>query len=603
MQKNKKESEKQVKELEYPFDGEYLLKKKKSIKKELLKDETPRIQKKIAILGGSTTADIAQILDLFLLQYGIEASFYESEYNKYYEDALFGNPEFDAFDADVIYIHTGIHNIMEFPVMTDTEEQVNAKLEAEYTRFLAVWEKCAEKKNCVIIQNNFEYPSWRLLGNKDASDLHGKVNFISRLNLKFAEYAQKTENFFIHDVNYLSARCGIEAWEDPFYWNMYKYCPAVPLIPELAFSVASIIKSVYGKNKKALVLDLDNTLWGGIVGDDGPENLQIGQESAVGETYYEFQQYLKAQKELGILLNIDSKNEYENAIAGLNSKGSALTPDDFILIKANWEPKDRNLLAIAQELNLGVDSFVFVDDNPAERMIVSEQVKGVAVPEMESPETYIKTLDHSGFFEVTNYSADDAGRNEMYKANIQREQAQASFADYTEYLKSLEMTAEIKPFAKEYIPRISQLTNKSNQFNLTTLRCSIADIEEMAADENWITLYGKLIDKFGDNGVVSILAAEIKPEAVNHLGKEAHIRLNLMSCRVLKRDMEFAMLDELVRQAKAKNVTTLVGHYLPTKKNGMVAELYTDLGFTKENDIWTLDVNSYQDQCHVITIN
>ncbi|MBR7076123.1 MAG: HAD family hydrolase, partial [Lachnospiraceae bacterium] len=307
-----------MKELEYPFDGEYLLKKKKSIKKELLKDETPRIQKKIAILGGSTTADIAQILDLFLLQYGIEASFYESEYNKYYEDALFGNPDFDAFEADVIFIHTGIHNIMNFPVMTDTEEQVNAKLEAEYARFLAVWEKCAEKKNCVIIQNNFEYPSWRLLGNKDASDPHGKVNFISRLNLKFAEYAQKTENFFIHDVNYLSARCGIEAWEDPFYWNMYKYCPAVPLIPELAFSVANIIKSVYGKNKKALVLDLDNTLWGGIVGDDGPENLQIGQESAVGETYYEFQQYLKAQKELGILLNIDSKNEYENAIAGLN---------------------------------------------------------------------------------------------------------------------------------------------------------------------------------------------------------------------------------------------------------------------------------------------
>lgn len=592
-----------MKELEYPFDGEYLLKKKKSIKKELLNDGTQRVRKKIAILGGSTTADIRQMLDLFLLNYGIEASFYESEYNKYYEDALFGSPEFDAFEADVIYIHTGIHNILTFPVMADSTEQIDAKLEAEFSRFRAVWKKCAEKKNCVIIQNNFEYPSWRLMGNKDASDPHGKVNFISQLNQKFAEYAQTAENFYINDVNYLSARCGIEAWNDPFYWNMYKYCPAVPLIPELAFSVANIIKSVYGKNKKALVLDLDNTLWGGIVGDDGPENLQIGQESAVGETYYEFQQYLKAQKDLGILLNIDSKNEYENAIAGLNVEGSALSPDDFILIKANWEPKDRNLLAIAEELNLGADSFVFVDDNPAERMIVSEQVKGVAVPEMDTPETYIKTLDHSGFFEVTSYSADDAGRNEMYKANIQREQAQASFADYEDYLKSLEMTAEIKSFSKEYIPRISQLTNKSNQFNLTTLRCSVSDIEEMAADENWITLYGKLVDKFGDNGVVSVLAAEIKPEAVNHLGKEAHIRLNLMSCRVLKRDMEFAMLDELVRQAKAKNVTTLVGHYLPTSKNGMVAELYTDLGFTKENDIWTLDVDSYEDQCHVITIN
>ena len=166
-----------MKELEYPFDGEYILKKKKSIKKELQNDETPRIPKKIAILGGSTTADIAQILDLFLLQYGIEASFYESEYNKYYEDALFGNPDFDAFEADVIYIHTGIHNIMTFPEMTDTDKQINTKLEAEFSRFLAVWEKCAEKKNCVIIQNNFEYPSWRLLGNKDASDPHGKAPY------------------------------------------------------------------------------------------------------------------------------------------------------------------------------------------------------------------------------------------------------------------------------------------------------------------------------------------------------------------------------------------------------------------------------------------
>ena len=592
-----------MKELEYPFDGDYILKKKKSIRRALLEDGTQRIRKNIAILGGSTTANVAQILDLFLLNNGIEASFYESEYNKYYEDALFGNSEFDAFDADVIYLHTGIHNIMAFPKMQDNEETVNAKLNVEFERFRAVWEKCFEKKGCTIIQNNFEYPTWRLLGNKDVSDIHGRVRFIARLNQMFADYAKETENFYIHDVNYLSARCGIEAWCDPFYWNMYKYCPAVPLISELCYSVAAIIKSVYGKNKKALVLDLDNTLWGGIVGDDGPENLEIGQESAQGETFYEFQEYLKAQKDLGILLNVDSKNEYENAIAGLRVKGSALSPDDFILIKANWEPKDRNLLAIAKELNLGEDSLVFVDDNPAERMIVAGQVPGVAVPEMGSPETYIRTLDHSAFFEATNISADDASRNEMYKANIQREQLQASFADYEDYLKSLEMTAEIKPFAGEVIPRISQLTNKSNQFNLTTLRCSVADIEEMANDENWITLYGKLVDKFGDNGVVSVLAAEIRPEAVNHLGKEAHIRLNLMSCRVLKRDMEFAMLDELVRNAKEKGVTTLVGHYLPTKKNGMVAELYTDLGFQKENDVWILDVPSYQDQCKVIKIN
>lgn len=597
------ERNKKMKALEYPFDSEYILKKKKSIKRELLAEKESRIHKNFAILGGSTTADVLQILELFLLNYGIEISAYESEYNRFFEDAVFGNPQFDSFEADVIYIHTGIHNILRFPNMGMSKEEVDGLLDAEFSRFEKVWESLAQKKNCIIIQNNFELPEYRLLGNKDGSDFHGRVNYINRLNQRFADYADKTENLFLNDVNYLSARVGLDKWCDSFYWNMYKYCPAVPVIPELCFQVANIIKSVYGKNKKALVLDLDNTLWGGVVGDDGPENLKIGSETAVGETFSAFQQYLKEQKSIGVLLNIDSKNDYENAIAGLNAKGSVLTPDDFIAIKANWNPKDQNLKEIAKELNLGEEAFVFVDDNPAERLIVSEQLKGVSVPEMTKPEDFIKIIDRSGFFEVTNISADDASRNEMYKANAKRTELEASFSDYREYLLSLEMKAEIKPFSPEYMPRISQLSNKSNQFNLTTLRCSVADIEEMAADEHWITLYGKLEDRFGDNGLVAVQAAEILPDAATLLGREAHIRLNLMSCRVLKRNMEFAMLDELVRLAKEKGVTTLVGHYLPTKKNGMVADLYTELGFEKKDDIWLLDIESYEPQCHEIIIN
>ncbi len=591
-----------MRELEYPFDADEIIRKRKSLKKALLLEEgAGRLQKKIAVLGGSTTANVVQVLDLFLLNQGIEGTFYESEYNKFYEDAMFGNPQLDAFGPDVIYLHTCIHNISAFPDPNDDAAQAEEKLQAEYERFRSMWQKLEETYGCVVIQNNFELPDWRLFGNKDAVEAGGRVRFVNRLNALFAEYAAEHPNFFLHDVSYLSGYLGLTNWCDPFYWNMYKYCPAVPLIPELCFSLANIIKSLYGKNKKALVLDLDNTLWGGIVGDDGPENLKIGSESAEGETYLAFQEYLKAQKSLGVLLNIDSKNEYENAIAGLQAKGSALSPDDFICIRANWQPKDRNIAEIAQELNLGADSFVFVDDNPAERHIVSEQIAGIAVPEIGKPEDYIRILDRSGFFEVTNRSADDAKRNEMYQANAQRSRLQASFSDYTDYLKSLEMKAEIAPFCKEYIPRISQLTNKSNQFNLTTLRCSVADIEEMAAAENWITLYGKLEDRFGDNGVVAIESAEIGDESDGT--KSAHIRLNLMSCRVLKRDMEFAMLDELVKAAKEKGVVRLIGHYYPTKKNGMVAQLYTDLGFTKEGEDWTLDVASYQPQCRVIDIN
>lgn len=593
-----------MKQLEYPFDGDLILRSAKKLRKSLLSEAgAPRMQKQIAVLGGSTTAHVVRTLDLFLLNYGIEGTFYESEYNKYYEDAMFGNASLDAFSPDVFYIHTGIHNIMTFPKPTDSKQQVEVKLQAEFGRFCAIWKKLEEKFGCTIIQNNFEYPDWRLFGNKDATEETGRVAFVRRLNELFAAFAREHENFFIHDVNYLSGYLGLSQWCDPFYWNLYKYCPALPLIPELAFSVANIIKSLYGKNKKALVLDLDNTLWGGIVGDDGAKNLEIGTETARGETFLELQEYLKAQKDLGVLLNVASKNEYENAIAGLQVPSGALHPEDFIVIKANWEPKDRNIAAIAEELNLGADSFVFVDDNPAERHIVAEQIEGIAVPELKEEHGYLRILDRSGFFETTNRSADDASRNEMYKANAERTKAEASFADYEDYLKSLAMTAEIQSFSKEYMPRIAQLTNKSNQFNLTTLRCSLSDIEEMAQAENWITIYGKLVDRFGDNGVVAIEAAEIMPPVADTLGTEAHIRLNLMSCRVLKRDMEFAMLDELVKKAAKKNVTTLVGHYIPTKKNGMVANLYTDLGFTKEGDVWKLDVASYKRQCKVIKIN
>ena len=330
-----------------------------------------------------------------------------------------------------------------------------------------MWERLRKKYNAVLIQNNFEYPYWRLQGNRDASDIHGRVNFITRLNLKFAEYARTHDNFYIHDINYLSSDYGLSQWGDPFYWHMYKCVPAQPAIPYFAFSLSNIIKSVYGKNKKAFALDLDNTLWGGIVGDDGAENLQVGQETPIGQAYSEFQSYLKEHKKLGIILNIVSKNEPENAMAGLRRPDMTLTPDDFIMIKANWEPKSQNLIDIAHTLSLTPDSFVFVDDNPAEREIVRRQIPDATVPEIEDkPEYYIKAIDRMGYFEVTTLSNDDASRTEMYRQNAARSRAESSFTDYKAYLQSLEMHAEIRSFVPMYLSRIAQLTNKSKNLNM-----------------------------------------------------------------------------------------------------------------------------------------
>lgn len=566
-----------MRELTYPFDNEYILKKSKRIKKELLASEDKRIAKKIAVLGGSTTHDIIRVLELFLLDQGIEPVFYESEYAMYWQDAMFENPELKEFAPDIIYIHTSNRNISDYPQMDDSKEMILEKEESAYKHFEVMWDKLRETYACPIIQNNFEMPFYRIMGNRDAVDIHGRIHFLNRLNEKFYAYADSHENFYINDIQYLSACYGLDRWADPFFWHMYKYCLCLDAIPNLAFNVSNIIKSIYGKNKKALVLDLDNTLWGGIVGDDGVENLEIGQETSVGQVYSEFQNYIKMQKQLGVMLNVNSKNEEENALAGLQHPDGVLKPDDFIVIKANWDPKSKNLMDIATELNILPDSLVFVDDNPAEREIVRQQVRGTAVPEIGNPEEYIRVLDHSGFFEVTKLSEDDRNRNQMYKANAMRKQQEQSFADYKDYLKSLEMKAVIAPFEAMYMARIAQLTNKSNQFNLTTKRFSQSEIETIAQNPQFITLYGKLEDKFGDNGVVSVVIGE-KEENV------LHIRLWLMSCRVLKRDMEFAMMDTLVEKCKEQGIDTIYGYYYPTAKNAMVKEFYSIQGFEKTEE-------------------
>ena len=611
-----------MQELEYPFDSEYLLKKAKRIKKQLLGQVTadgtkieppqkpPLLPKKVAVLGGSTTHDIIRMLELFLLDQGMEPTFYESEYGQYFEDAMFADSELFAFAPDLIFIHTSNRNITLYPELTDDQAKVEERIQAQYEHFEMIWNKLEEACHCPVIQNNFEYPFFRLLGNAEVSNIHGRIYFINRLNLLFSQYAQNHENFYLNDMNYMSSLYGLERWADPLYWHMYKYCMSMAAIPEFAYNLSHMIKAIFGKNKKALVLDLDNTLWGGVVGDDGPENLEIGQETSMGQVYTEFQGYIKSHKDIGIMLNVASKNEAENALAGLKHPEGQLSPEDFILIKANWKPKSENVASIAKELNIGLDSLVFVDDNPAEREIVRQQLPTVAVPEITkvnghrttgdsdaavgmenipTPEQYIHILDRNGYFEVLQISEDDKNRNEMYHANLARQRQQESFGDYKDYLKSLQMQATIKAFEPMYMARIAQLTNKSNQFNLTTKRCSQKEIEEMAASEQYITRYGKLTDKFGDNGVVSVVIGRRREQTL-------HLELWLMSCRVLKRDMEYAMMDEIIEECIRQGVTTIKGYYYPTAKNAMVKDFYELQGFVKEtedtegNCVWSYEI-------------
>lgn len=593
-----------MRELEYPFDSEYILKKKIRLKKELLAEkDVKRIQKRIAILGGSTTREIRNILELFLLNFGIEPSFYESEYNQFYEDGMFDNPELVEFNPEIIYVHTSNRNILNWPVVSDNVEDVDSKIDTEYVKYELLWDHLAEKYQCAIIQNNFELPMYRLLGNQDACIIQGKVSFVSRLNQKIYEYARLHDNFFIHDINYEAAQYGLEKWANPYYWHMYKYAMCVPAIPYTSYGVALIIKSILGKNKKVLALDLDNTLWGGVIGDDGVDNIEIGQETSIGQIYSEFQAYVREQKQIGTLLTVISKNNDDVARQGFGRPDSILKEEDFVSFMANWEPKDRNLIQEASELNLLPESFVFVDDNPAEREIIRQSIKGVAVPEISEVESYLQTIDRAGYFEVTKLSTDDLQRNDMYQANAQRNKAQLQFADYGEYLLSLKMLGTIKAFEPMYMARIAQLTNKSNQFNLTTKRYTQAEIESVAKSDEYITLYGKLEDKFGDNGVVSVVIGRID-------GDKLHVDLWIMSCRVLKRNMEFAMMDELVKVCKSKGINEINGYYYPTAKNSMVKDFYGLQGFSKVsedregNTEWLFEItDSYENKNRYISVN
>lgn len=575
----------------YPIDTKTLYRKKAKIRRELL-ERSDLIKKKIAVLGGSTTNEVVEQLDIFLLYYGIRAEFYQSEFGQYWQDAVFGSEKLDSFAPDIIYIHTSWRNITSFPSITDTAEEVDSLLETEFHRYETMWLKLREKFHCLIIQNNFDRPNYRLMGNRDVWDYRGRSNYISRLNQKFYAYAQSHDNFYINDLEYIAQDYGLSEWNSSLYWHMYKCAMCMDAIPYVAQSVASIIKSVYGKNKKVLALDLDNTLWGGIIGDDGVEGIKIGAENSKGQVYTEFQEYCKKLKDIGVILAVNSKNEMDSALAGLNHPDGVLRPDDFVEIKANWLPKDQNLKAIADELALGVDSFVFVDDNPAEREIISAQLPGTAVPAMDKAQDYIKVLDHSGYFEATVLSAEDLKKTDMYHAKAEAYKSEALFASYEEYLDSLQMVAIIDNFKPIYLQRIAQLTNKSNQFNLTTLRCSEDEIRVMAVSLEYICLSGRLVDKFADNGLVTVVIGRI-------YDTELHLILWLMSCRVLKRGLEDAMMNAIFAEAEKRGIITVIGHYYPTAKNAMVRNFYESMGFTKVaednegNTDWELCVDNY----------
>ncbi|MDB4933807.1 MAG: FkbH like protein [Labilithrix sp.] len=573
---------------------EQVLRSRKRLRRELLENKALR-PVRIAVLGGTTTNEVVDLLELLLLSDGFAPTFYQSEYNRFYEDATLDVATIAEFKPDLVYVHTHFVNVSRLPSPDFSESELEARVADEHARFKQIWESIHTTVQCQIVQNNFEHPPFATMGNLDVAAPGGHTRFVLELNRAFARSASADRRLLIQDVSSIAAGIGLSRWFDWERWYSYKILTTPEGSYALADSLASLVGAILGRSKKCLILDLDNTLWGGVIGDDGVDKLHIGKETALAEAYTAFQQYCLSLRARGVLLAVCSKNDHAIATTGFEHPDSVLKMEHFSAFKANWNPKHENIRQIAEELSLGIDSFVFVDDNPAERAIVQGQLPMVVVPDVGSDVArYAGIIQAGRYFEMATVSKEDLGRAEAYAANAARTAVQAKFENYGDYLDSLQMTAEIGAFKPVYLERITQLINKTNQFNLTTRRYTFAEIEQIANDPSYVSIYGRLTDTFGDNGLISVIIG-------HHVGDAIEIDLWIMSCRVLKRDMELAMLDMFVEGARSAGASVLRGRYIRTPKNGMVAEHYQTLGFEPDppstdpdQSSWKLVLSTYE---------
>jgi len=527
----------------------------------------------VAILGSATTTQLSQLIELCLFAAGVRGPIHEAEYGTFRQEIFDPTSDLYAAAPQIVYLATTWRDLSHCPSFGCDHAAVQERVDAEVADWATLWQTAHDRLGCQIIQDNFAPPSWRLLDNLELRHPAGLGNYITRINLALAESAPKF--VAIHDVDHLAATAGRRSWSDERFYHHAKLPCAPEYLLDYAHSVASVIAAQLGRGRKCLVLDLDNTLWGGVIGDDGLGGIRLGQGNPEGEAFLAFQRYAKGLQLRGVLLAVCSKNEEATAAEVFDKHPEmVLRRDDISCFVANWADKATNLRTIAKTLNIGLDSLVFADDNPAERALVRQLAPEVAVAEMPpDPADYVATLERHRWFQLISLGAEDLKRTDYYRANAQRQRVESDFSSVQGFLESLAMEAKIGPIADATLERSVQLIGKSNQFNLTTRRYSSGDVLEMLQCPAWVTRTISLSDRFGDNGLISVLLARLE-------GKALRIDTWLMSCRVLKRDVEHLALNHLYELAVARGAKVIRGEYLPTAKNGLVRDHYRKLGFT-----------------------
>jgi len=528
---------------------------------------------RLALLGSSTLGHLAPAIRVAAYRRGLWVEIFEGEYGLYrqeLEEAAGESSELRKFAPDVLLL------------AIDAQQATRGSAEDALHEMEACWELARRHLNCVVVQQTVLAVFPALLGNNEHQMADSPRTLVARINELLRPAAERA-GVLLLALDVFAQQEGLRAWHDAALWHRSKQ-EVHPRVSHLyGEHVARLLASVRGRSYKALVLDLDNTLWGGVIGDDGLEGIVLGQGNAVGESFVAFQKYAKALAARGVVLAVCSKNDEVNAESPFAEHPEmVLKRGDIAAFVANWQDKATNLRVIAEQLNLGLDALVFVDDNPFERALVRQELPMVAVPEMpEDPADYIETVAAAGYFEATAVTEDDRKRSEQYQANAAREAAKTTATDLPGYLRSLEMKLIWRNFDRVGLSRIVQLINKTNQFNLTTRRYTEADVlakMEQEKKSRALTLQLRLTDHFGDNGIIGLLIGELDAERTLWMDSW------LMSCRVLGRQVEEATLNLLAREAKAMGARAIGGVYLPTKKNGMVREHYGRLGFEKTED-------------------
>jgi len=533
---------------------------------------SPKQVARLAIMSSFTTKQLTQLIELFLFAAGVAAEIYEADYGVFHQEILDPDSGLYDFKPKTLFLATSWRDLLHTPALSDDLHKVRTLVEAELAHWSSLWEMVHDRLGCQIVQNNCASPPWRVLHNHELRHPGGLARFVSEINRAFVDHAPAFVT--IHDADHLAATAGRWSWASERFFHHAKLPCAPEYLPDYAHSISSIILAQLGLVKKCLVLDLDNTLWGGVIGDEGLGGIRLGQGDAEGEAFQAFQRYVRDLRLRGVIIAVCSKNEEALAREVFEKHPEmVLRLDDISRFIANWNDKASNLNTIAEDLNIGLNSLVFVDDNPAERALVRRFVPEVAVPELPAdPSEFIRALELHRYFQVVSLGVEDYKRTEYYQTNAARREAQASTRNVDEFLESLQMVARIGPIDATSLERSAQLINRSNQFNLTTRRYSVADLLAFTKSENWITRTVSLADRFGDNGLISVLLAKLEGEVLL-------IDTWLMSCRVLKRGVEHFLLNHLYKVAQEQGVNKIRGEYIPTVKNGLVRDHYAQLGF------------------------